>query len=179
MTARMRQLLEARARAWSAVQDIQARRAADGYEPTTEDGEAFTRSHDEVERLSTEIETEERAERLGGAIERSLLTPADGQRGTNPTTGDHGGATGDEPDVAAAYRAAFAEQLRRGDARTPEGRALLEQGFVDASDELRAQGVALLDETPRTGIRGSRVAFVHPRSSGGVLTEIVQPAEGH
>ena len=48
-----------------------------------------------------------------------------------------------------------------------------------ALGELRAQGVALLDETPRTGIRGSRVAFVHPRSSGGVLTEIVQPAEGH
>jgi methylmalonyl-CoA/ethylmalonyl-CoA epimerase len=48
-----------------------------------------------------------------------------------------------------------------------------------ALDALRAQGVALLDETPRTGIRGSRVAFVHPRSSGGVLTEIVQPAEGH
>ena len=48
-----------------------------------------------------------------------------------------------------------------------------------ALDALRAQGVALLDETPRTGIRGSRVAFVHPRSTGGVLTEIVQPAEGH
>ena len=48
-----------------------------------------------------------------------------------------------------------------------------------ALDALRAQGVALLDETPRTGIRGSRVAFVHPRSSGGVLTEIVQPVEGH
>jgi methylmalonyl-CoA/ethylmalonyl-CoA epimerase len=48
-----------------------------------------------------------------------------------------------------------------------------------ALDALRAQGVALLDEAPRTGIRGSRVAFVHPRSSGGVLTEIVQPAEGH
>ena len=43
---------------------------------------------------------------------------------------------------------------------------------------LRAQGVRLIDETPRTGIRSSRVAFLHPKSSGGVLTEIVQPAEG-
>jgi methylmalonyl-CoA/ethylmalonyl-CoA epimerase len=43
---------------------------------------------------------------------------------------------------------------------------------------LKAAGVQLLDETPRTGIRGSSVAFLHPRSSGGVLTEIVQPAEG-
>ena len=44
-------------------------------------------------------------------------------------------------------------------------------------DSLRAAGVRLIDETPRVGIRGSRVAFLHPASSGGVLTEIVQPAE--
>lgn len=44
---------------------------------------------------------------------------------------------------------------------------------------LRAAGVRLIDETPRIGIRGSRVAFLHPASSGGVLTEIVQPAEEH
>jgi methylmalonyl-CoA/ethylmalonyl-CoA epimerase len=43
---------------------------------------------------------------------------------------------------------------------------------------LAAAGVRLIDERPRTGIRGSRVAFVHPASTGGVLTEIVQPAEG-
>ena len=35
----------------------------------------------------------------------------------------------------------------------------------------------LIDEQPRTGIRNSRVAFLHPSSTGGVLTEIVQPAE--
>jgi methylmalonyl-CoA/ethylmalonyl-CoA epimerase len=44
---------------------------------------------------------------------------------------------------------------------------------------LKESGARLIDETPRTGIRNSRVAFVHPKSSGGVLTEIVQPAEGH
>jgi methylmalonyl-CoA/ethylmalonyl-CoA epimerase len=44
--------------------------------------------------------------------------------------------------------------------------------------ELAAAGVRLIDERPRIGIRGSRVAFVHPASTGGVLTEIVQPAEG-
>jgi methylmalonyl-CoA/ethylmalonyl-CoA epimerase len=42
--------------------------------------------------------------------------------------------------------------------------------------ELRAAGLRLIDERPRTGIRGSRVAFVHPASTGGVLTEIVEPA---
>jgi methylmalonyl-CoA/ethylmalonyl-CoA epimerase len=44
---------------------------------------------------------------------------------------------------------------------------------------LKESGARLIDETPRTGIRNSRVAFVHPKSSGGVLTEIVQPAEDH
>ncbi len=46
-------------------------------------------------------------------------------------------------------------------------------------ERLRGAGIELIDETPRTGIRGSRVAFCHPRSTGGVLTEIVEPAEGH
>ena len=44
-------------------------------------------------------------------------------------------------------------------------------------DDLRAAGVRLIDEQPRTGIRGSRVAFLHPSASGGVLTEMVQPHE--
>jgi methylmalonyl-CoA/ethylmalonyl-CoA epimerase len=44
---------------------------------------------------------------------------------------------------------------------------------------LSAAGVRLIDERPRTGIRGSRVAFLHPSSTGGVLTEIVEPAGGH
>ena len=39
---------------------------------------------------------------------------------------------------------------------------------------LSAAGVRLIDERPRTGIRGSLVAFLHPASTGGVLTEIVQ-----
>ena len=44
---------------------------------------------------------------------------------------------------------------------------------------LRDQGLRLIDESPRTGIRQSQVAFLHPSSSGGVLTEIVQPAAVH
>ena len=48
-----------------------------------------------------------------------------------------------------------------------------------ALGRLRDAGMRLIDEQPRTGIRDSRVAFVHPKSTGGVLTEIVQPAEGH
>jgi methylmalonyl-CoA/ethylmalonyl-CoA epimerase len=44
---------------------------------------------------------------------------------------------------------------------------------------LAAAGMTLIDRQPRTGIRSSRVAFIHPKSTGGVLTEIVQPAKGH
>ena len=51
---------------------------------------------------------------------------------------------------------------------------------IDAElERLRAAGVELIDQSPRTGIRGSRVAFLHPAWSGGVLTEIVQPAKEH
>jgi methylmalonyl-CoA/ethylmalonyl-CoA epimerase len=41
---------------------------------------------------------------------------------------------------------------------------------------LKEAGVEMIDAEPRAGIRDSRVAFVHPRSTGGVLTEIVEPA---
>jgi methylmalonyl-CoA epimerase len=71
---------------------------------------------------------------------------------------------------------------------TPVGRFLAKNGpglhhvayQVDdidgALEELKQAGLALIDERPRSGIRGSRVAFVHPRSTAGVLTEIVEPA---
>jgi methylmalonyl-CoA/ethylmalonyl-CoA epimerase len=74
---------------------------------------------------------------------------------------------------------------------TPVGRFLAKNGpglhhvayqtpDIEAElDRLRGAGLRLIDEQPRTGIRDSRVAFVHPKSTGGVLTEIVQPAEGH
>ena len=37
-------------------------------------------------------------------------------------------------------------------------------------------GLKLIDKQPRRGIRGSRVAFLHPKATGGVLTELVEPA---
>ena len=48
-----------------------------------------------------------------------------------------------------------------------------------ALEGVRAAGLRLIDEEPRTGIRNSRVAFVHPKSTGGVLTELVEAAEDH
>jgi methylmalonyl-CoA/ethylmalonyl-CoA epimerase len=49
----------------------------------------------------------------------------------------------------------------------------------DTLDACVAAGIRLIDAQPRSGIRGSRVAFLHPTATGGVLTEIVQPAEEH
>ena len=52
-------------------------------------------------------------------------------------------------------------------------------GDIDATlEKLAAAGLELIDSEPRVGIRESRVAFLHPRSTGGVLTEIVEPADG-
>ena len=51
---------------------------------------------------------------------------------------------------------------------------------IDATlEKLAAAGLQLIDSKPRVGIRDSRVAFLHPRSTGGILTEIVEPAGGH
>jgi methylmalonyl-CoA/ethylmalonyl-CoA epimerase len=71
---------------------------------------------------------------------------------------------------------------------TPVGKFLARQGpglhhvayqvdDIDATlQALRQAGLQLIDQQPRSGIRGSRVAFMHPRATAGVLTEIVQPA---
>ena len=47
-----------------------------------------------------------------------------------------------------------------------------------ALDGLREQGVRLVDERPRHGSLGASIAFLHPKSVGGVLTELVQAAHG-
>jgi methylmalonyl-CoA/ethylmalonyl-CoA epimerase len=74
---------------------------------------------------------------------------------------------------------------------TPVGRYLAKNGAglhhvayavddIDAAlESIAAAGIQLIDSEPRVGIRDSRVAFLHPRLTGGVLTEIVEPAGGH
>jgi methylmalonyl-CoA epimerase len=80
------------------------------------------------------------------------------------------------------------ELLRPLAGDTPVGRFLAKRGpglhhvAYQVADiettlaQLRDQGVRLIDEVPRIGIRGSRVAFLHPAGSASVLTELVQPA---
>ncbi len=46
----------------------------------------------------------------------------------------------------------------------------IDRAIADA----RAEGLELIDQEPRVGLHGTRIAFVHPKSVGGVLTEFVE-----
>lgn len=50
--------------------------------------------------------------------------------------------------------------------------ALAARDIGTVLDRCRAAGLVPLDETPRTGAGGKRIAFLHPRSTGGVLIEV-------
>ena len=83
------------------------------------------------------------------------------------------------------------ELMRPLAADTPVGKFLARKGpklhhvayAVDDIDstleKLAGAGLELIDSKARVGIRESRVAFLHPRSTAGVLTEIVEPATAH
>jgi methylmalonyl-CoA/ethylmalonyl-CoA epimerase len=45
-----------------------------------------------------------------------------------------------------------------------------------AIEEMKAKDVRMIDEKPRLGAHNSLIAFLHPKASGGVLTELCQPA---
>ncbi len=74
---------------------------------------------------------------------------------------------------------------------TPVGRFLAKRGpglnhlafsvpdIEAALARLRAGGARLIDEQPRVGAEGHRIAFVHPETFGGVLVELVEKEEGH
>jgi methylmalonyl-CoA/ethylmalonyl-CoA epimerase len=53
------------------------------------------------------------------------------------------------------------------------------EGIETALSLLKGLGVPLIDEVPRAGARGHKVAFVHPKATGGVLVELVEPSETH
>ena len=46
-------------------------------------------------------------------------------------------------------------------------------------DELKDAGLRMIDETPRSGAHQMQIAFLHPKSSHGVLTELCEPAAAH
>jgi methylmalonyl-CoA epimerase len=91
-------------------------------------------------------------------------------------------------EVLFALGGSFVQLLGALGPDTPVGRFLTRRGpglhhvgyLVDDLDEalrrLRAEGVRLIDESPRPGSRGTVIAFVHPSQMGGVLVELVQAA---
>ena len=74
---------------------------------------------------------------------------------------------------------------------TPVGRFLARRGegvhhggyavpdVAAALADLRAQGVEVIDPAPRIGSGGTTIAFLHPKSMGGVLVELVEEGTGH
>jgi methylmalonyl-CoA epimerase len=89
-------------------------------------------------------------------------------------------------EVLFAVGESYVQLLGALGSETPVGRFLDKRGpgvhhlgyrvanVTEALGRLRAEGVALIDETPRGGSRGTTIAFVHPASMGGVLVELVQ-----
>ena len=74
---------------------------------------------------------------------------------------------------------------------TPVGRFLANRGegvhhvgytvpdITAALADLRAKGFEVIDPAPRTGSGGTTIAFLHPKSMGGVLVELVEEGTGH
>ena len=64
----------------------------------------------------------------------------------------------------------------RGDAATKMHHIAYQVTDIEVEmHRLRAAGVRLIDESPRKGAHGNTIAFLHPKSTGGVLTELCQP----
>ena len=98
-------------------------------------------------------------------------------------------ASNEKDGLAAAFlRAGEAEVELLAPLRedTPVGKFLAKRGpglhhiavavpDIDAAiADARAQGLEMIDQEPRIGLHGTRIAFVHPKSVGGVLTEFVE-----
>lgn len=75
----------------------------------------------------------------------------------------------DEDSPIARYRGEAQTKLHHTAYRVADIRAELQR--------LREAGVRLIDEEPRRGAHGNTIAFLHPKSTGGVLIELCQPAE--
>lgn len=64
----------------------------------------------------------------------------------------------------------------RGDAATKLHHTAYRVADIEAAlAEYKAKGVRLIDEKPRRGAHGNRIAFLHPKATGGVLIELCQP----
>ena len=88
--------------------------------------------------------------------------------------------------VALDADGSLVELLEADAADSPIGRFIAKRGpgihhicfavaDLDATlEKCRAAGVELVDQVPRVGAEGKRIAFLHPRSTGGVLVELTE-----
>jgi len=121
---------------------------------------------------------------LGEAVERYRRT-----FGIEPVHRERMDDQGVE-EVLLAVGESFVQLLGALGPDTPVGRFLGKRGpgvhhvgyrvasVADALEHLRAEGVGLIDEAPRPGSRGTTIAFVHPKDTGGVLVELVEAPDG-
>ena len=121
---------------------------------------------------------------LGEAVERYRRT-----FGIEPVHRERMDDQGVE-EVLLAVGESFVQLLGALGPDTPVGRFLGKRGpgvhhvgyrvasVADALEHLRAEGVGLIDEAPRAGSRGTTIAFVQPKDTGGVLVELVEAPEG-
>jgi methylmalonyl-CoA/ethylmalonyl-CoA epimerase len=79
-----------------------------------------------------------------------------------------------EPTDSSSTVAAFLEKRGEGLHHI----AFTVAGLEDRIAELKQSGVRMIDETPRPGAHHMRIAFLHPKSTFGVLTELCEPASG-
>jgi len=136
MSARLKKLLEERATAWTTVQDIRSRVEREGRDLSTDEDATYERGLADVERLSKEIDREERAERLG----RDVDAIDDEQRSTNPVPG--AGDLNRDDEVSERYQRSFNAYLRRGlEGVSPEDREFFQDGFVAPEDRAQSAGV--------------------------------------
>jgi methylmalonyl-CoA/ethylmalonyl-CoA epimerase len=120
---------------------------------------------------------------LGEAVERYRRT-----FGLEPVHRERMDDQGVE-EVLFAVGESFVQLLGALGPDTPVGRFLGKRGpgvhhvgyrvasVADALEHLRAEGIGLIDEAPRPGSRGTTIAFVHPKDTGGVLVELVEAPE--
>jgi methylmalonyl-CoA/ethylmalonyl-CoA epimerase len=77
-----------------------------------------------------------------------------------------------EPTEPASTVAAFLEKRGEGLHHV----ALTVEGIEERIAELKQAGLRMIDEVPRPGAHHMRIAFLHPKNSFGVLTELCEPA---
>ncbi|MGW6566447.1 phage major capsid protein [Streptomyces sp. NPDC054975] len=132
----LQSLLDKRAAAWNKAQEFQSRAASEA-DMSAEDRAAWDAALADVESLGSDIEREERHQRLAAVNYSQIAAPGADTEDAEEARQRHGGEQGVE-----AYSNAWRSWMREGASDlTSEERQILRTGFIDGR-ELRAQGVA-------------------------------------